>query len=148
SDLLVPLESPVVLYTGRLHEAKGLLDLVKAWRLVLEKRPTARLWLVGEGPLRDRLWQFISDYELRHRILMPGAFDQVDELLDASDAFVLPSYQEGMSLALLEAMAAGVPAIATDIEANRQLIEHERDGLLVPIADPPALAAAILRLLG
>lgn len=139
-------EAPVALYAGRLHEAKGLADLVNAWAIVSERRPDARLWLAGEGPLRDALFRQVADLGLDGRVVLCGAFDAVDELLAAADTFVLPSYEEGMSLALLEAMAAGVPVIASDIPANRELIEPDRNGLLVPTRDPNALGTAILRL--
>lgn len=135
--------TPVALYTGRLHEAKGLLDLVAAWPMVLEHFPTARLWLVGEGPQRAALAQRISEMELSGSVVLPGAFDSVDDLLVAADLFVLPSWEEGMSVSLLEAMAAGVPVVASDIPGNRALIQHGAEGLLVPTGDPERLAAAI-----
>ena len=147
-DLLAPYESPVALFTGRLHPAKGLLDLIDAWCLVVRQFPTARLWLVGDGPQRNDLYQRVLDHELRDRIFLPGSFDQIDDLLDAADLFVLPSYQEGMSIALLEAMAAGLPIVATDIPGNRQLIRHNQHGLLTRPSDPPSLAQAILQVLG
>ncbi len=146
-DLLAPYETPLALYTGRLHEGKGLLDLIDAWRLVVQKFPTARLWLVGDGPQREALYRRVIDHELRDRVFLPGSFDQIDDLLDAADLFVLPSYQEGMSISLLEAMGAGLPVIATDIPGNRQLVDSENQGLLTPVANPSQLAHDILRLL-
>jgi glycosyltransferase involved in cell wall biosynthesis len=146
-DLFAPYEAPVALFTGRLHEAKGLLDLIDAWRLVVQRHPTARLWLVGDGPQRGELYQRVLDHNLRDRIFLPGSFDQIDDLLNAADLFLLPSYQEGMSISLLEAMAAGLPLVASDIAGNRQLVNHDQEGLLVPPANPRALAGAILELL-
>ena len=144
-DLAAGAAAPVVLYTGRLHRAKGLHELIAAWPTVLKQFPEARLWLVGEGSERDELYERILDQELRGRVVMPGAFDDVDEVLQAADLFVLPSYEEGMSLALLEAMAAGLPIVATDIPGNRKLIEHEAQGLLVPPRDVKQLADGLLR---
>jgi glycosyltransferase involved in cell wall biosynthesis len=146
-DLLAPYETPLALYTGRLHEGKGLLDLIDAWRLVVQQHPTARLWLVGDGPQREVLYRRVIDHELRDRVYLPGSFDQIDDLLDAADLFVLPSYQEGMSISLLEAMGAGLPVVATNIPGNRQLVTSEHHGLLTPVANPPELARDILRLL-
>jgi glycosyltransferase involved in cell wall biosynthesis len=100
---------------------------------------------VGEGPDRDELYDLILDRDVRGRVLMPGAFDAVDEILQAADLFVLPSHEEGMSISLLEAMAAGVPVVATDIPGNRKLIRDGEHGLLVPPRNPDALAAAILQ---
>ncbi|MCO6457704.1 MAG: glycosyltransferase family 4 protein [Pirellulaceae bacterium] len=144
-DLAVDNGAPVAVFTGRLHRAKGLRELVVAWARVVRQRPEARLWLVGEGPDREELYDLILDRDLRGRVIMPGAFDAVDEILQAADLFVLPSHEEGMSLALLEAMAAGLPVVATDIEGNRVLIRDRQEGLLVPPRNPDALAAAILR---
>lgn len=140
-------DAPLVVYTGRLHSQKGLDDLVHAWEKIAKRRPNARLWLIGEGPHREPLYDLIVDLGLHHQVFLPGAFDDVTELLTAADLYVLPSYEEGMSLSLLEAMAAGLPVIATDIPGNRLLVEHERHGLLVPTHDPTALRSAIERLL-
>lgn len=143
---MVP-DAPLVVYTGRLHERKGLQDLVQAWQSIVCKRPNARLWMVGEGPYREDLYDRMVDLGIHHQAYLPGAFDDVDDVLTAADLFVLPSYEEGMSLALLEAMAAGVPVVATDIPGNRALVTHEEHGLLVPPHDPSALRSAIERLL-
>jgi glycosyltransferase involved in cell wall biosynthesis len=147
ADLRLDPPAPLVIYTGRLHEAKGLLDAISAWPAVVASHPTARLWLVGDGPLRRELLEAVAVRGLGESIRLPGAFDNVEEMLDAADVFVLPSYVEGMSLALLEAMAAGLPVVASDIDANRTLVEHERHGLLVPPREPSRLAAAVRRLL-
>lgn len=137
--------APVALYTGRLHESKGLADLVTAWGQVSQRIPNARLWLAGEGPYREALFQQIAAQGLDGRVVLCGTFDSVDDLLAAADLFVLPSLEEGMSVAVLEAMAAGIPVVASDIPANRLLIEHETSGLLAPVQNPSALAEAILR---
>lgn len=136
----------LAVYTGRLHEAKGLTHLIEAWHTIVRHDPTARLWLVGEGPERPRLVALIRELELNSNVVLTGAFDQVDDLLAAADLFVLPSLEEGMSLSLLEAMAAGLPIVATDIPGNRLLIDAGQHGLLVPPAAPEALATAIRRL--
>ena len=147
-DLEVATNAPVVLYTGRLHEAKGLFDLVRAWPQVLERWPHARLWLVGEGPAWGALWELARELQLEGALFLPGAYDEVGDLLQAADLFVLPSYQEGMSISLLEAMANGTPVVASDIRANRQLVQHEEHGLMFPLGDVAALAAAMIRQIG
>jgi len=136
-------EAPLAVYTGRLDPAKGLDTLVAAWQTIVARRPHARLWLAGEGPYRRALEEQIEARGLFTRVVLAGVFDAVDELLAAADVFILPSRQEGMSLALLEAMAAGVPAVASDIPGNRQLIAHGRHGLLVPVDNVESLVAAI-----
>jgi len=140
-------ETPLVVYTGRLHPAKGLERLVDAWPRVMSQVPDARLWLVGEGPLHARLAGQITRLKLQGFVLLTGSFDNVDELLAAADAFVLPSLEESMSLALLEAMAQGLPIVASDIPGNRNLVVHEQHGLLAAPEDPEALADSITRLL-
>jgi len=77
------------------------------------------------------------------RVVMPGTFDDVEDFLAAADAFILPSYNEGLSLSLLEAMARRLPVIASDIVGNRQLIVHGTHGRLIPAREVVSLAAAI-----
>jgi len=146
-ELSCPTGSPIAVYTGRLHEAKGLADLVSAWRRIVARWPNARLWLAGEGPFEEALRERIRSQDLPGRVVFAGVFANVDELLTAADVFVLPSLEEGMSLAVLEAMAIGLPVVATDIPGNRGLVTHQENGLLVPTQDVESLSAAIERLL-
>jgi len=136
----------LAVFVGRLHPGKGLRELVEAWRLVVQQCPTLRLWLVGEGPLETELLRQIEAAGLHSRIVLTGSFDDVGEILQAADLFVFPSHREGMSLALLEAMAAGLPIVATDIPGNRALVQNEESALLVPVESPGELAEAIIRL--
>ncbi len=139
-------EAPLVLYTGRLHEMKGLEYLLAAWPEVLRRIGQARLWIVGDGPDRWRLMGLIETMGLSTSVRLVGPFDDVEDLLRAADVFVLPSLEEGMSLALLEAMVMGLPVIATAIPANEVLVD-DQVGRLAPTRDPAALAAAIITLL-
>ncbi len=136
----------LTLYTGRLHRLKGLDTLVAAWAEVARDHPHEKLWLVGEGPEEERLKEQIGAAGLEGQVSLAGAFDSVDDLLLAADRFVLPSHEEGMSLALLEAMAAGLPVVASDIAGNRALIDHSVHGMLAPPGDAATLAAAVLSL--
>jgi glycosyltransferase involved in cell wall biosynthesis len=144
--LWIDASAPLAVYTGRLHDMKGLDHLVAAWPAVLRRRPDARLWLVGDGGYRRHLTELVDNLGLAGRVLLTGAFDDVEDFLLAADAFVLPSLEEGMSVALLEAMARGLPVVATKIPANEVLIENGRHGRLVPTEDSDALAAAVLEL--
>ncbi len=146
-QLALPAGAPLALYTGRLHHAKGLDDLVRAWGIVVERHADARLWIAGEGEFGPELAELISHSGLENSVLLIGAFDTVDELLAAADVFVLPSHEEGMSLSLLEAMAAGLPVVATDIAGNRNLIDNEKHGILVPPGEPQRLAQGIGQIL-
>lgn len=142
-DLVAAPEESVVVYTGRLDRNKGLYDLVNAWSEVTKNSPGCRLWLVGEGPDRDQLFQQIKDLDLRGQVVLPGAFDDVEEVLRAANLFILPSYFEGLSISLMEAMAHQVPVIASDIPGNHDIIQSGINGNLVPAGDVSALSHAI-----
>ncbi len=137
-------DAKLVVFTGRLDRNKGLLDLVDAWAEVEKKEPNSRLWLIGNGPDRDLIFERVHQRGLRDSILLPGSFDHVDVILRAADLFVLPSYAEGLSLSLLEAMAQHLPIVASDIAGNRQLVDDQVHGRLALAQDVPALASAIL----
>lgn len=142
-----PPDAPLAVYTGRLCEEKGLGELVDAWALVEQSHPQARLVLVGEGPLRSELIGRIDDAGLTGTVVLAGAFDDVEDFLRAADLFVLPSWEEGLSLSLLEAMAHELPVVASDIPANRVVVGDEQFGLLAAPRDAEALAAAIVGLI-
>jgi len=145
--LALPAGTKMAVYTGRFHAAKGLAELVTAWREVAERQRRAYLWMVGDGPERDALAAQIEAAGLSGRVELAGSFDQVENILAAADLFVLPSHEEGLSLALLEAMGAGLPVVASDIPGNRLAIRSGIEGLLVPVGNPADLAAAINDLL-
>jgi glycosyltransferase involved in cell wall biosynthesis len=140
-------EAPLAVYTGRLLRNRGLSDLVAAWQSVAERRPEARLWLVGQGRCQRALEDQIEETGLLGKVVLAGVFDHVDEILAAADLFVQPSAEGGLSLAVVEAMAAGLPVIAADVPDHRDLLADEREGLLVRGPNGPRLAAAVLRLL-
>ncbi|MCA9103283.1 MAG: glycosyltransferase family 4 protein [Planctomycetales bacterium] len=146
-SLAVPNDAPLAVFTGRICEEKGLNELVDAWSRVVQSRPDAHLMLVGEGPLRAELALRLQSEELTENVVLAGAFDDVEDFLRAADLFVLPSWEEGLSLALLEAMAAELPVVVSDIAANRVVVDDQRHGLLVPVRDVESLATAILRIL-
>jgi glycosyltransferase involved in cell wall biosynthesis len=147
ADLDLAADAKLAVYTGRLHEAKGLEDLIRSFASVLRRHPQARLWLAGEGPQRAALAQQIQDQGLSSYVTLVGNFDSVEDLLAAADLFVLPSHEEGMSLALLEAMAHGLPIVTTRIAGNLPLITHDQHGWLVTPGDCQELAMGINRVL-
>ena len=112
--------------------------------MVLADRPESRLTLIGEGPEREGLQARIDRLGLRGSVAMPGASADPSEALRAADLFVLPSREEGMSIALLEAMALGLPVVASAIPGNLALIDHGEHGRIAPPGDPEAFARAIL----
>jgi glycosyltransferase involved in cell wall biosynthesis len=145
--LSLPDRAPLAVYTGRLHRSRRLKYLVAAWRTIVGRWPNARLWLVGAGPDREMLLRQIEGLKLAGRVVPVGVFHGVDELLAAADLFVSPSTAAGVSVSVLEAMAAGLPIMAADSSGNRTVITDGQHGLLVPPDDADALAAAIFRLL-
>ncbi|WP_435011536.1 glycosyltransferase family 4 protein [Tundrisphaera lichenicola] len=131
-------------YVGRLAPEKGLDALVDAWPIVRAGHPEARLTLVGEGPERPGLEARIARLGLMGSVELAGAVADPSEILRSSDLFVLPSREEGMSIALLEAMVLGIPSVASAIPGNLALMTDREHGRLAPPDDPAALARMIL----
>lgn len=146
AELRAAMQTPVVVFTGRFVREKGLFELLQAWSLLRGEFPGARLWLIGSGPAWDDVQAEIERLSLRGHVVTPGMFDHSQEILAAADVFVQPSHEEGMSLSLLEAMAAELPCVASNLAANRTLIPGDDVGLTFGVGDATALAAAIKRL--
>jgi glycosyltransferase involved in cell wall biosynthesis len=145
-DLAVAEYAPVAVAAGPLCEGRHLFELVAAWRTIADRWPSARLWLLGDGPLRETLYERIVDYGLHHQIVLPGSFDELLDVFQAADVFVAPTpATEGAQFAL-EAMAAGLPVVAADGPDYREVVEHGVSGLLVAPGDGPALAQALTSL--
>jgi glycosyltransferase involved in cell wall biosynthesis len=139
----------VAVYTGRLSSEKGLDSLLRAWGDVSAVHADAVLLLVGAGGgyrnVEADLRALCDQLSLGGSVRFVGHVDEVERYLIASDLFVLPSRTEGMSNALVEAMAAGCAVVTTDIPANRAIVVDEISGLLVPVDAEDALASAISR---
>lgn len=134
-----------IVFTGRLHPDKQLPTLLAALTLLGAQRP-ARLLVTGEGPERDRLQQLASEQGIADRVSFLGRLDDQRPVLHAADVFCLPSVSEGISVALLEAMACGLAVVVSDIAANREVVGEERDGLVAPCGDEQAWQRALARL--
>ncbi len=130
---------------GRLNEAKQQQLLLQALRALLDAAVPAALVIVGDGELRATLEGECRRLQLGAAVQLLGARSDVPELLAAMDVFVLCSRTEGYSLALIEASAAGLPIVATDVGGNAEIVQHQRSGLLVA-GDVSALAAAMAAL--
>lgn len=135
----------VVLAVGRLHKQKGHKYLLQAAAEVLKEKPNALFLIAGYGPLLAKLERRARKLGIAERVRFLGYCKEVDALLAAADLFVLPSLWEGMSNAILEAMAAEKPVVATAVDGNVEQVVEGETGLLVPPADPRALSEAILR---
>ena len=137
----------VVCGAGRLSEEKGFDHLIEALRLpALADRPVA-LMLAGEGPERSALERLVEARGLRDRVRLLGHRSDLPAVLRASDAFVLSSLHEGMSNALMEALALGLPCVTTRVGGVDELVVPEESGLVVAAGVPAALARALGRLL-
>jgi glycosyltransferase involved in cell wall biosynthesis len=140
-------EDPLIGLANRLAPKKGVEHLIEAFQQIHGFHPRARLVLLGEGPSQLELERQARSTGLGDRIHFLGFRRDVPELLAAFDFIAQPSISEGLSIAILEAMAAGKPLVACDIPGNREIITSGVNGILVPPSDPPALAMAIRSLL-
>jgi glycosyltransferase involved in cell wall biosynthesis len=140
-------DAQLVLFVGRLAEEKGCRHLVEAIPAVLARFPGAVALLAGTGPEREKLEALVRRTGVAGHVRFLGIRDDVADLLAAADVVCLPSLHEGLSLALLEAMSAGRPVVASDIPENRVLIEPGTTGILVPASDPDGLAEGLITIL-
>lgn len=128
---------------GRLHPQKDYPSLLTAFARLVTQHPSARLRIAGEGRLEHELTALVADLGLAGRVRLVGLRDDAPRLLAASDALVLASAWEGLPNVLMEAMAAGLPCVATRVGGVPELVEDGRTGTLVPPGDPGALARAM-----
>jgi sugar transferase (PEP-CTERM/EpsH1 system associated) len=136
---------------GRMHGVKDQLNLARAFIALAQLRPTQaprlRLVMVGDGPLHAECLQLLRAAGLEDAAWLPGARNDIPDILRALDVFVLPSQAEGISNTILEAMASGLPVIATAVGGNPELVAEGQTGLLPPAQDAEALAAAMCQYL-
>jgi sugar transferase (PEP-CTERM/EpsH1 system associated) len=136
---------------GRMHGVKDQLTLVRAYIRLLAKHPDfigkLNLLLIGDGPLREEAIVLLENNNLLEHVWLPGARGDIAAIMRSLDIFVLPSQAEGISNTILEAMATGLPVVATAVGGNTELVEKDETGLLVPPSEPEALATALLTLL-
>ncbi|MBI3890709.1 MAG: glycosyltransferase [Candidatus Wallbacteria bacterium] len=145
-ELALPPDAFVVGTVGRLHYQKGQTNLLAAFVEVARELPQAVLVLAGGGDLAAPLAEQAARLGIAERVKFLGPRRDVPALLAGMDLFTLPSLWEGLPLTLMEAMAAGCPSIVTAVDGNVELVRDGVDGRLVPVADPAALAAAIVEL--
>lgn len=138
---------PLAIFTGRLAHVKGLDVLLQAWSHVRATLPDARLALVGEGEEREALERQARELGHADSVVFYGGSTDVAPLLRAADAFVLCSRTEGLPVSLLEAMATGLPVVATAVGGMAQLLEDGVTGRLVPVEDAPALGRGLVEVL-
>lgn len=146
-------ESGLIVFgtVGRMQAVKDQTTLVRAFIRLLEVAPelreTVRLIIVGDGPLKSEALSLLEKACCADITWLPGARNDVADIMRQMDIFVLPSLSEGISNTILEAMATGLPVIATQVGGNDELVMNDETGMLVPPADPEAMARCMLRYL-
>jgi sugar transferase (PEP-CTERM/EpsH1 system associated) len=152
SDELLPAhfrgrDKIVIGAVGRLQPVKDFLTLVRGVAELLRREPglrdVVRLAMIGDGPLRDALRKGVSDEGIADLTWLPGARNDVAEIYRCLDIFVLPSLREGVSNTLLEAMASGLPVIATAVGGNPELVVDDVNGFLIEPSSPRSVAAKL-----
>ena len=136
-----------ILAVGELSAVKGHEVLIRAASSLVRARPNLRVVIAGEGGERARLLELATQLGFGERLHLLGFRRDVPALLAAADVFAMPSFSEGMPLAMIEAMASGVPIVASEVGGIPSLVTHGTDGLLVKAGDADALAAAMQAML-
>lgn len=149
ASLGLPIGRALFVFVGRLQRAKGVLMLADIWDEVASRHPDAHLVLVGGGvglypdDCETELRALVNARGLSERVTFTGSVENVPPYLQAADVFAFPSDSEGFSIALLEAMACGLPVVATAVGGAAELVNDPVHGRLIPPKDKEALRAAI-----
>jgi glycosyltransferase involved in cell wall biosynthesis len=150
-QLEIPPSAPVIAAVCRLNQNKGIEYFLESAAAVSRWFPEARFLIVGSSyfdpQYKPRLESLAAQLNLGDRVIFTGERNDVPQLLQEINLSILPSLSEGLSNALLEAMAAGLPVVATNVGGNPEVVQHGRTGLLVPARDSAALGQAIIRIL-
>jgi glycosyltransferase involved in cell wall biosynthesis len=137
-------------YIGRLSSEKGILDFVKAVPVVLQKEPSIKFIIIGDGPLKQEIIEYLASLNLGSQVTMTGRVKRQDipGYLNEIGLCVLPSYTEGMPNVILEAMACGTPVLATPVGAVLDIITDKQTGFIIKQNSPEEIASGILRAFG
>lgn len=141
---------PIITLVSRLIAEKGIHELIAASRILKLKNVACRIWLVGDpdsGSPHHISVQQLRDWQSDELIEWKGHTDDVNEIYAQTDIAVLPSYSEGLPKSLLEACACGLPIVTTDTSGCLEVVEHNVNGLIVPVRDPVSLASALEKLI-
>ncbi len=148
NDLGVGPGQTLILAAGRFCEQKNFGDLVTAAARLKENGCSFRLVIAGEGEQRADLADRVRRLGLENEVVLPGNLSNLDQVMQASDVFVMSSLWEGLPLVLLEAMAAGLPVAAYGIAGIVEVVADGETGLIVPVSEPEALADGLEKLAG
>jgi len=147
AELGIPGDAPLLVTVAIQREPKGIQHMLAALRAVAAVRPEVHYLLVGDGPHRPALEQIAAAAGIASHTVFAGTRDDIPALLAAADLFVLPSLTEALPTVIAEAMAAGLPVVATEVGGIPEMVAHGDSALLVPPADPGLLAEAVIRIL-
>ena len=147
NELGIPVASPVVGAIGRLNKQKSPLDFIRMAETIHRNHPDVHYLWVGSGPLELDSQTLARNLNLESVMHFVGQRDDVPTLIKIMDCLVLPSRWEGFPLVVLDALAADVPVVATDISGTRESIKHGHNGWLVPVGDSEAMARYVLDIL-
>jgi glycosyltransferase involved in cell wall biosynthesis len=139
--------TPLVAMVGRLHPVKGHRYFLRAAAEILKERTDVHFLVVGSGPERDRLEEYTRRLGIQEHVTFTGFVSDVSELMPDINLLIVPSLWEGFGLTALEAMAVGVPVVATSVGGLPEIVEHGTTGLLVPPADEAGLTRGIMWML-
>lgn len=147
TDLGWPADCPLVLHVGRFDEGKNQRGVVEVFKQVRANCPDARLILVGDGPLRAAILQFIDETGLTSEVRWLGIRRDVPAIMCCSDILLFPSHTESLPIAVLEAAAAGLPIVGSRIPGLEEAVINGSTAYLHPVSDHSAMAGSVLRLL-
>lgn len=146
-ELRIPAEAVVGVYCGRFNKEKGLSYLLDAFQLMKEVWPeNLHLLMIGDGDYRKEFSERCADIGISEKVHCIGAKQNVHPYLRISDFFIMPSLHENHSIALLEALAADLPVVSTDVGGNGEIVRDGIEGILIPSADSKKLGDAILKI--
>jgi len=146
-DLCMDKDSLIISTVATLHTQKGHKYLIDAASTIVSRYPNVNFCFIGDGPLKEELLAQVCSLKLSEKIHFLGNRTQINEILWASDFFVLPSLWEGLSIALLEAMAAAKPIVATSVSGTQLVMLPNKTGIVVKPGDSSQLANAIIQLI-
>jgi len=140
-------DTPIILHVGRLIEQKNHLGLLSVFQQFLQQVPTAKLLLVGKGPLEQMIEKSINQRGLSHAVRLLGARDDVPSLMSKCDIFLFPSIHEGFPMVVLEATASGLPVIGSRIPGLTEAVRDGETGILKEVGDIEGMAASAIALI-
>jgi len=140
-------DTPIILHVGRLIEQKNHLGLLSVFQQILQQVPTAKLLLVGKGPLEQMIEKSINQRGLSHAVRLLGARDDVPSLMSKCDIFLFPSIHEGFPMVVLEATASGLPVIGSRIPGLTEAVRDGQTGILKEVGDIEGMAASAIALI-